>query len=93
MAIDRSGETKQEFETQNYTAVTGFVPGGSLRDFYEYLRKTGVPCAINNSGPQVWLQNAKGDLLRLPLENTESLELLMKLIWQNVKTVLKKSAR
>jgi len=55
----------------DFTVVAQHAPGGTLEAFIEYLKRIGQPCAISAEGTQGWFLDARGQLLRLPVESLE----------------------
>lgn len=65
---------KADEDTVDFAVVTPHAPGGTLSEFVDYLKRTGQPCAVSSDRTQLWLQGARGELIRLPLECLEPVD-------------------
>ncbi|MHC4158228.1 MAG: hypothetical protein ACYSSO_04025 [Planctomycetota bacterium] len=58
----------------DFAVVTPHAQGGTLSDFFDYLKRTKQPCDISTDRTQVWFYGAAGELIRIPLECLEPVE-------------------
>lgn len=73
--MSSDGSKKEPKFTIDAAAVTPHAPGGTLTEYIEYLKSTGIPCAISADQRQAWIHGGyRGHLIRIPPECIEPID-------------------